>query len=229
MKYKPTVEETKAIKYKVIAIENNPQSVASAERCIRSAKSVGIEVEMVAAFTPKNNPLQHFKNNKLPLERFEKDAKQYSRFENVLSCFLSHWRLWRMAYRKNQTTCILEHDAFFFDTVPENISFQYCVTIGKPSYGKFNSPTKLGVGPLVHKRYFGGAHAYIVNPEGAKLLFDKAFTHAGPADVYLNLDNFPWLEEYYPWPVEARDTFTTIQKTEGCLAKHQYNENYAII
>jgi hypothetical protein len=43
------------------------------------------------------------------------------------------------------------------------------------------------------------------------------------------MDIFPWLEEYYPWPVEVKDSFTTIQKTEGCLAKHGYNETYEII
>ena len=30
-------------------------------------------------------------------------------------------------------------------------------------------------------------------------------------------------------PVEVKDTFTTIQKTEGCLAKHNYyKETYVI-
>jgi hypothetical protein len=36
------------------------------------------------------------------------------------------------------------------------------------------------------------------------------------------------LEEYYPWPVEVRESFSTIQKTQGCLAKHMYNKDYVI-
>ncbi len=36
--------------------------------------------------------------------------------------------------------------------------------------------------------------------------------------------SFPNLKEFYPWPVRANDNFTTIQKTEGCLAKHNWNE-----
>ena len=46
--------------------------------------------------------------------------------------------------------------------------------------------------------------------------------------LVLNKNNFPWLQEYYPWVAEANDNFSTIQKTEGCLAKHLYNETYRI-
>ena len=53
-------------------------------------------------------------------------------------------------------------------------------------------------------------------------------TRGAPTDVFLNIETFPFLEEYYPWPVEVRETFTTIQRKEGCLAKHMYNENYII-
>ena len=80
-------------------------------------------------------------------------------------------------------------------------------------------PNFLGSGPLVQKRYFGGAHGYIVSPSGAKELLKKAETNAGPTDTFLNLDNFPFLQEHNPWLVEARDTFTTIQNERGCRAK----------
>jgi len=36
------------------------------------------------------------------------------------------------------------------------------------------------------------------------------------------------LQEYWPWPVEAHDSFTTIQNENGCLAKHNYGETYGI-
>jgi hypothetical protein len=42
----------------------------------------------------------------------------------------------------------------------------------------------------------------------------------GPTDVFLNLNSFAFLQEFYPWPVEARDSFTTIQSEIGCRAKH---------
>ena len=60
----------------------------------------------------------------------------------------------------------------------------------------------------------------------------KAETDAGPTDVFLHLDNFSFLQEYYPWVVEAKDSFTTIQNEKGCRAKHMYHvnpKNYKII
>ena len=64
--------------------------------------------------------------------------------------------------------------------------------------------------------------------EVAKILIDQAKTDAGPTDTFLHLDRFKFLQEYYPWPAEARDNFTTIQNVNGCLAKHNYNENYEV-
>ena len=42
---------------------------------------------------------------------------------------------------------------------------------------------------------------------------------------FLHLDRFNFLQEYY-CNTEARDNFTTIQNKCGCIAKHNYNENY---
>ena len=79
------------------------------------------------------------------------------------------------------------------------------------------------------KKYFPGAHAYQVTPKGAEALCRYAKVYAKPTDVFLHLDVFPWLEEHNPWVAEARDTFTTIQKEEGCLAKHNYGDGYEIL
>ena len=51
---------------------------------------------------------------------------------------------------------------------------------------------------------------------------------AAPADVFINLNNFSWLQEYYPWVCMAVDSFTTIQKEDGILAKHNYKDGYEI-
>ena len=88
---------------------------------------------------------------------------------------------------------------------------------------------KIGVGPLSSKRYFPGAHAYRLKPIGAKTLLSRVQTDARPTDIYLNVDCFPWLEEYYPWPVVVKESFTTIQKLEGCVAKHGYKGGYEIV
>ena len=68
----------------------------------------------------------------------------------------------------------------------------------------------------------------MVTPEAAKELLQKAKTHPAPADLFLNRDFFPWIMESYPWPIEADDRFTTIQKIEGSVAKHAFSREYII-
>jgi len=34
--------------------------------------------------------------------------------------------------------------------------------------------------------------------------------------------------EAYPWPIEADDRFTTIQKIQGSVAKHSFSREYII-
>ena len=212
----------------VITIMDNIHSKTAAERCIKSGAKYGVDVEMFDAISPKDNPQKMMEERQLPCNRFIDDAQKYSRYQNVISAFLSHFTLWQMAAANNEETMILEHDAVFVNSVP-TISYDKVISIGKPSYGKFNTPTTLGVNPLQSKRYFPGAHAYIVKPQGANELLLEASLNAGPTDVFLSLDTFPWLQEYYPWPVEARDTFSTIQKERGCYAKHNYNERYRVL
>jgi len=210
----------------VITIKDNPDSYKAAERCIESAARHKIDVKMFDAITPANNPIKIAEKKCIPIKGFE---EKYSRFENCLSAFLSHFSLWEKCVKDNETYMILEHDAYFVDSLNFFMHFDKAINIGKPSYGKAKQPMLLGVNPLTSKQYFPGAHAYMINPAGAQSFIKRAYIDAGPTDVFLHLGRFPWLQEYWPWPVEARDTFTTIQKTEGCLAKHNYNDKYKII
>ena len=176
-----------------------------------------MSVTRFPAITPRTEGFEDMvENTGLNIDAF---ATGYSRPENALACFLSHMSLWQYAVENRCNTMILEHDAIFTDTV-RNIPFDRCVTIGKPSYGTYNTPETLGTQLLVHKRYFGGAHAYIVSPLGAEMLLNKVRTNSEPTDIYLNRDNFPFLEEHYPWLVKVEDTFSTVQTHEGCHAKH---------
>lgn len=210
----------------VITIMENPESVKSADRCIQSAAKYGINVEKFHAVTPDKDPIWYARKKGIPIKGFE---EKYSRFENCLSAFLSHFSLWEKCVKDNDTYMVLEHDAYFVDSININLNFNKAINIGKPSYGKFNKPPMLGINPLTSKQYLPGAHAYMIRPKGAAEFISKSYTEAGPTDIFLHMGRFPWLQELYPWPVEARDTFTTIQKTEGCLAKHNYNDNYKII
>lgn len=210
----------------VITIMENPDSVAAAERCIKSAVKYGITVEKFPAITPDKDPMWYARKKNIPVKGFE---ESYSRFENCVSAFLSHFSLWEKCLKDNTNYMILEHDAYFVNQVNIFMQFDKAINIGQPSYGRARAPMKLGVNPLTSKQYFPGAHAYMIKPAGARAFIERAYVDAGPTDLFLHKGRFPWLEEYYPWPVQARDTFTTIQKVEGCWSKHGFNNEYKII
>lgn len=209
----------------VITIQDQPKSVEVANRCILSGKKFGVKIEKFDAITPKDDPIQIAEKKGIPLSGFK---EIYSRFENCLSAFLSHYSLWEMCAKGKETFVILEHDAVFVNNLP-NDNFVHLMNIGKPSYGKANVPPLLGVNDLTSKAYLPGAHAYMLKPAGAKELIQQSKIDAGPTDIFIHKNRFFWIKEYYPWPVEAKDTFTTIQKKEGCLAKHHYSNEYQII
>jgi GR25 family glycosyltransferase involved in LPS biosynthesis len=210
----------------VITIMDNPESVRVADRCIKSAAKYGISVEKFPAITPDKDPIGYANKKNIPIRGFE---EVYSRYENCISAFLSHFSLWERCVKDGTTYMILEHDAVFVDQVNVFMNFDRAINIGQPSYGKARRPMMLGVNPLTSKQYFPGAHAYMIKPAGAAAFISRAGLDAGPTDVFLHKERFPWLEEYYPWPVQAKDTFTTIQNVEGCQAKHRFNNEYKII
>ena len=209
----------------VITIKSNKESVKVAERCIESGKKFGEDIRMFDAITPERHPIEICQAEGIPTAGFE---EKYSRNLNCISAFLSHYSLWKKSAQLGKEIAIFEHDAVLIDKIP-TANYLHVMNIGKPSYGKFITPATLGVNKLTTKPYFPGAHAYLVRPEGAMQLIYAAKKFARPTDVFLNKTTFPWLEEYYPFAAEARDTFTTIQNTNGCQAKHNFNEDYRII
>ena len=210
----------------VITIQDNERSIKAAKRCIESGEKYGLEITQFNAFTPKDNPEKFLKSRGINPNRFN---EVYSRAENCMSAFISHYSCWEISKDMNEKVVIFEHDALVTGQVPVDTEFDKVITFSKPSYGKYKTPLKLGVDRLIQKPYFGGAHGYIVKPDGAKALVEKAVSHAGPTDLYLNIENFPWLQEYYPWVCMAADSFSTIQNKTGCLAKHNYKIGYKII
>ena len=210
----------------VITVEDIPQSVQYAERCIESAAKHGLTVKKFSAITPRNTQLMEMLDDEgISAEGF---IERYSRLDNCVAAFLSHYSLWKLAAMSNTPTTIFEHDAVVTDRI-DNVQFNKVVTVGKPSYGRYNTPMFLGTGPLTQKRYFGGAHAYRVNKQGASALIGQAKLFARPTDVFLHADTFPWLEESYPWKAEVKESFSTIQNEQGCLAKHGYGEGYELL
>ena len=201
------------------------ESEKAAQRCCRSAANFQINVELFRGVTPEDHPERLAEELNIPTANFR---EKYSRYENCLSAFLSHRRLWEWCAHNNEEVLIFEHDAVVTDPIPD-VPYRGVLSYGHPSYGKWVTPPTLGVNKLVSKQYLPGAHAYRVKPEAAKVLLETAKTHAGPTDLYIRNELFDFVEEYYPWPVVVRETFSTIQNETGCQAKHGYGEGYQLL
>jgi GR25 family glycosyltransferase involved in LPS biosynthesis len=208
----------------VIAIRENDKSLEAASKCIASAGQYGLEVDFYEAYTPAECR-QFISEQKINDRLFNND--KFSREDNARAAFCSHFSIWQFAAECKEEVTIFEHDAVVVDNIPE-MSYNGCISLGKPSYGKFITPSSIGPNKLVSKQYFPGAHAYRLKPSAAQILIDNARLEARPTDLFLNINTFPFLQEYYPWPVEVSETFSTVQKTEGCLAKHMYNKDYVL-
>jgi GR25 family glycosyltransferase involved in LPS biosynthesis len=209
----------------VITIMDMERSVEIAQRCVDSANQFGINVEMFKAITPNDDVYKIAREKNINLSGFD---ERYSRKENAIACFLSHYSLWNESIETNESILILEHDAIFVDKVDLNMNFKRLISLGKPSYGKYNIPQN-GISPLTSKSYLPGAHGYIVKPNAAADLINKSKVLSKPTDLFIDKRSFSWIEEYYPWPIEVKDTFTTVQKESGCIAKHSYNKGFEII
>lgn len=201
----------------VITLMEMEESVQCADRCIRSGKAHGIEISKFPAVGRKESQ-EVRKSKRIPLEGFR---EKWSRLDSVVGCFMSHYKIWEYCVDAAEEFLIFEHDAVIVNNIPD-VAYSGVLSLGKPSYGNYQKPTKLGVNKLCSKQYFPGAHGYKVKPSAAKLLIEEARKSACPTDVFLHNQRFGFLEEYYPWPVEARDTFTTVQNQNGIQAKHSF-------
>ena len=138
---------------------------------------------------------------------------------------LKDYFIWAEA---NEETLVLEHDAVFYDRI-DKIKYNDFISIGEPSFGRYNKMNREGTYSLFSKgSYLPGAHAYMFKKHFAKSLIEVARRSPYPCDVFLNSRNFPTLQEYWPWPVKCEDEFSFIQKESGCKAKHNYNDSYKI-
>jgi GR25 family glycosyltransferase involved in LPS biosynthesis len=206
----------------VVTLTKVPESLEVAIRCAKSAKPFGIDIEIVDAVT-KANVYEELKKEGLKVAKFD---ESYSNTDAVLANFVTQYKIWKRIRDTFQPGIVLEHDAVFVGPVPTTIEGDL-VNLGKPSYGNFISKNKPGIYPLFSKKggYFPGAHGYYVSPIAAEWLIRTAQDlGASPCDLFLCNTNFPEAKELYPWVVEAQDSFSTIQKEKGCLAKHNYDK-----
>jgi GR25 family glycosyltransferase involved in LPS biosynthesis len=205
----------------VITIFELEESVKVAERCIQSGKKFNINIDKFEACTPQDNPREYLESEGIDYNNI---MTRVSRSDNVLSCFVSHYQLWKKCVKLNEEITIFEHDAVIKSNIPNDLDYKGCINLGQPSWGRFNIPKRMGVNKLSSKDCFPGAHAYRIKPECANEMIEKSKKYAKPVDTFLNNENFNFLEEYYPWPVIADDYFTTVQKNNGTRGKNNYRK-----
>jgi len=207
-----------------------PESIKMAERCVASGEQFGVDVEMIPAVY-KDDALERLGQEGLKLAKFD---DTYSNVGAVVGNFITQFLCWHKILRSDEPGIVLEHDAIFTNTVPVIVPLAKpdIINLGKPSYGKFREMNRPGIYPMFSKTggYIPGAHGYYVTVAGALQLITKAKQiGATPCDLFLNKTNFPAISELYPWVIEADDEFTTIQKEKGCIAKHNFNDDYKIL
>ena len=99
---------------------DNENSVSSAKRTIKSGHQFGHRTEHWEATTPKDNPRKIMEEKGIDPAGFE---EKWSRHENCMAAFLSHYSLWERCAFENEDFLILEHDAVYVTHVPHTICF----------------------------------------------------------------------------------------------------------
>ena len=212
----------------VVTLLNLPESVTVGKRCKESGKQFGVDVELFPAVY-KDASLKELEKEGLKLPSWD---ESYSNVGAVVGNFITQYRIWKTIVDSNEPGIVLEHDAVFVARIPNLINKGDIINLGKPSYGNFLKKETSGVYPMFSKAggYIPGAHGYYLTVNGAQQLINKTKQiGAAPCDMFLNNKTFPDIKEIYPWPIEADDKFTTIQKEKGCTAKHNYNKDFKVI
>ncbi len=213
----------------VIALTQIPESLAVAQRCVESGKRFGLDIE-VRHGVWRDDAVQAMEDAGLkPYELHE----AYSRSDSVIGNFMSQYGLWRDISRGTEPAIIMEHDAVVVAPIPHIPARITLVNLGRPSFGRVRKPPAEATGfyPLFSRPdKLPGAHGYYLTPARAAELVSVA-KRVGVivADKFISPQRFAGIFECYPWPIEAHDSFSTIQHERGCIAKHNYGPEYKLL
>ena len=211
----------------IITLTEVPASVQAASRALISALDHGLNPEMAHGVW-WDDARAAAAEESLPIDQWD---ESYSNTDAVIGNFVAQYRLWRRIASGNEPAVIMEHDAAVVAPIPAMPSEAWLVNLGKPSFGRVPSANRAGLHPLFSRPdKLPGAHGYYVTPAGAAQLVSMAKRKgAMPVDVFISPQRFAGILEYWPWPIEAHDSFTTIQKERGCVSKHNFGDGYKII
>lgn len=238
---KLNIEDT-IIKAFVITMINDHSSTVAARKCIQSIKNTKslIDPYIEVATTPFdlndhlnniNLDLSYWSYPKSPAET-RVDIKtglkitgyRATDYTKVVSCFVSHARLWGLCIQLNEPIMILEHDAIFTKKFNYK-AIQNSFTGGVIGLNDPRGATRKS--QLYHQKVIeqqktpvvdvpwidnemipqgiAGNSAYIIRPDAAKHLIDKIKSIGmWPNDALMCKQLFPWLQQAYPY-------YTTVQ------------------
>lgn len=210
----------------VVTLLHLSESIAIAERCIASGKQFGVAIEKRAGVW-RDEAIAAMESEGLRQGLWD---TSWSNTPAVIGNFVAQYRIWR-EIMKTGPGLVLEHDAVVVATLPALDAAGDIVSLGKPSFGRLRPKDRVGFHPLFSTGdKIPGAHGYYLTEHGAADLVKAAQRDgAMPVDKFICPQRFPHIREYWPWPIEAHDSFTTIQKEKGCRSKHNYRDGYRIL
>lgn len=208
----------------VVTLLNIPESVEISKRAVESANKFNLEGTLRAGVW-RDEAQQELKHEGLVKGTFD---ETWSNTDAALGNFVAQFRIWK-EIAHSEPAIIMEHDAVVVAPIPDLTGRGEIINLGKPSFGKLRNPRLPGFYPLFSSGdKIPGAHGYYLTPGGAQLLIHMAKRKGAiPVDKFISPQRFV-IAEYFPWPIEAHDSFTTIQKQKGCLSKHNYGPDYKI-
>lgn len=229
------------IKAFIITLTRIPKSVESAQLARESAVQAGLEVEIFDAVSRENS--------RGLMEELGLEVRQCGDatgdFEAMLGCFLSHYSLWKKCCELNEPIVVLEHDAVVTGPIASGtLGGHSLVNLGKPHYGRLKKPKSLefwvgyllrffrtsdpSVYSLFSRTHMPGTHGYYVEPKGAEKLVEVAHQQGlRPADLFMVKRDFAFMEEIYPWCVEARPKFSSIQTNRSTIIRSDQKDHFA--
>jgi len=240
----------------IITMMNNHQSVVGARRCIQSIKNTKSKLDpfILDATTP-DNLLEHLSTFKMDLSdwTYPKSPSEtktsiddgliltgYSAadYTKVVSCLVSHMRLWRMCLTLGEPIVILEHDAMFTREFDMNLDFamqMQAAVIGlndpigatrkaklydsiiRTKMAETNRPhrTKLSEVPTVDDltipQGIAGNSAYLISPYNAAVVLNRIFKKGmWPNDALMCKQLFPtMIQQAFPYFTKVQGTAST--------------------
>ena len=183
----------------IIHVPESKASISHAEMAYKSVRNFYDNVEIYKGYDPKRAQ-KFLKEKSISHRPVHKNIYEWSlekaKRPGMLGSFVSHYSLWELCVKLDETICILEHDARMFSPIIHK-DFDGILQINiedskSPSrlYNQLNYKfdTKTSIKecyyikneiPLAH-----GTGAYLIKPKEAKILGDlKTF---GPADHIMN-------------------------------------------